>query len=102
MRLYQSLRNNFSEPDGGSTSALVPEGPILASCKIGNKYQQGILTLDPNVRLHSCEKSMECSVVDSKTVWIHPIITRTKFGEEINETGVGGGGGYLYELEIDS
>jgi hypothetical protein len=47
---------------------------------------------------------MHCPNINEKTVWIKPIITRTRHGE-IAEVGVGGGGGDLAqrpELELDS
>jgi hypothetical protein len=76
----------------------------LAGYICGNTPQEGCLTDDQTVRLHSCEKGMHCPTTDKKTVWIKPIITRTKHGE-IAEVGVGGGGGDLAqrpELEVDS
>ena len=48
---------------------------------------------------------MNCSAINENIVWIRPIITRTKNGYEIAETGIGGGGGDLAqrpELELDS
>jgi DNA cross-link repair 1C protein len=47
---------------------------------------------------------MRCSTINEKTVWIKPIIARTK-DAELGEIGVGGGGGDLIqrpELELDS
>jgi hypothetical protein len=47
---------------------------------------------------------MHCPTINEKTVWIMPIIARTKHGE-IAEVGVGGGGGDLAqrpELELDN
>ena len=64
--------------------------------------QEGYLTDDPRVRLHSCEKGMHCSTINENTIWIKPIVTRTK-GGEMAEMGVGGGGGDLArrpELEL--
>lgn len=60
-----------------------------------------------NVRIHSCEKGMQCDFIKNhnEVVWIRPIITRTKLGAEIAEIGIGGGGGDLTqspELELDS
>ena len=106
MRLYSSLRgephrNNDAHLSG---SFLAHEGPALAGYKCGNALQSGCLTRDPNVRIHSCEKGMHCDTLNDKTVWIRPIITRTKIGE-VPEVGVGGGGGDLsrrLEIEFDS
>ena len=47
---------------------------------------------------------MHCPTVNDRTVWIKPIIARTKRGE-MAEVGVGGGGGDLAqrpELELDN
>jgi hypothetical protein len=47
---------------------------------------------------------MHCPAVNDKTVWIKPIIARTKHGE-MTEVGVGGGGSDLaqrLELELDN
>ena len=69
-----------------------------------NTPQQGCLTDDQTVRLHSCEKGMHCPTINANTVWIKPIIARTKHGE-LAEVGVGGGGGDLAqnpELELDN
>lgn len=93
LRLFQSL-----DP----TSR---EGPFLSGYQCGNANKAGILTQDQHVRLHSCEKGTGCTGLRSNTVWIKPIITRTAFGYEINEIGVGGGGGDLTErseLQIGS
>ncbi len=54
--------------------------------------------------MHSCEKGIYCSAINEKTVWIKPIIARTKDGE-IGEIGVGGGVNDLIqrpELELDN
>jgi hypothetical protein len=104
MRLYQSLRGDFTEKDARACIILAHEAPVLAGYTCGNTPQIGCLSDDTTVRLHSCEKGMRCSRVTDKTVWIRPIITRNKFGVEIGEIGVGGGGGDLIqhpELELD-
>jgi hypothetical protein len=47
---------------------------------------------------------MHCKTINEKTVWIRPIVTRTKGGVEVGELGVGGGLGDLTrrpELELD-
>jgi len=38
---------------------------------------------------------MYCTNINTDTVFIHPIITRTKIGTEVAEMGIGGGGGDL-------
>jgi DNA cross-link repair 1C protein len=82
-----------------------PEGPALTGYLCGNTPQDGCLTRSTKVRIHSCEKSMQCEAITDKTVWIRPIVTRTELGAEIAEIGVGGGGGDLAkrpELEFDN
>jgi hypothetical protein len=104
LRIYQSLRGESAKQDKNSAAFLAHEGPVLAGYICGNTPQYGCLTDDQTVRLHSCEKGMHCPTISEKTVWIKPIITRTKYGE-MAEVGVGGGGGDLAqrpELELDS
>lgn len=105
LRLYQSLRRDFSDKSNPSAVFLTHDGPVLAGYICGNTPQAGCLTSSVNVRLHSCEKGMHCELINEKTVWIKPIITRMKNGLEIGEIGVGGGGGDLIrrpELELDN
>jgi hypothetical protein len=66
-----------------SASYLGHEGPVFTGYACGNIPQLGCLTNNPNVRIHSCEKGMDCPAVDQSVVWIRPIITRTKSGEEV-------------------
>jgi hypothetical protein len=104
-KLYQSLRRDYSDKGNSPESFHVSEGPVLAGYQCGNTPQLGCLTRDTNVRIHSCEKGMRCDAITDNTVWIRPIVTRTKLGVEIAEVGVGGGGGDLTqrpELEFDS
>lgn len=80
------------------------EAAALSGFKCGNARQPGCLTDDHEVRLHSCEKGLQCAAINQKTVFIQPIIARTKFGAEIVECGVGGGGDDLNqqpELELN-
>ncbi|KAG0651652.1 DNA cross-link repair 1C [Hyphodiscus hymeniophilus] len=110
VRLYASLRGKLHDPQGPNNDAylsdpfLAHEGPALTGYKCGNAPQAGCLTSDTNVRLHSCEKGLHCGKLDDKTVWIRPIVTRTRHGE-MAEVGVGGGGGDLaqrIQIELDS
>ena len=118
MKLYRSLRgdteDNSTKKDGSeksnkdkipSVSFHVHEGHVLGGFQCGNTPQAGCLTDDISVRIHSCEKGMRCEAIDQNTVWIQPIIRRTKSGEEVAEIGIGGGGGDLSrrpELDLDS
>lgn len=104
MRIYKSLVGNAISATGPFISY---EGPVLAGYQCGNVKQDGCLTEDPNVRLHSCEKGLHCPVISNnpKVVWITPIVTRTHDGEDVEEVGIGGGGGDLVqrpELELAS
>lgn len=80
-------------------------GSALVGFTVGNEHQQGCLTQDEDVRIHSCEPGMICHRSLSKRgdiVWITPIISRSKDGKELAEVGAGGGGGDLYQkMEVD-
>ena len=90
-RLYQSLRG-----DAESTTFPANEGPALMGYTCGNRWQDGSLTSNTKVRVHSCEKGMHCFTLNENTVWIRPIITRAR-GEDVEELGIGGGGGDLVQ-----
>jgi DNA cross-link repair 1C protein len=106
MRLYKSLLPDFDKGESGPGTLFVArEVPALVGYKCGNTQQGGCLTLEQNVRLHSCDKSSNCAGIDDKIVWIRPIIYRSRSGQEINEIGIGGGAGDLTqrpEIELDS
>lgn len=82
-------------------------GPVLSGCRVGNAEHPGCLTVNPNVRIHSCEPGTPCHArikKDKNVVWITPIISR--MGDvEIAEIGAGGRRGDLYqhqdEIELD-
>lgn len=94
-RLYKSLA---SETLGQNPSH---EGAALFGFTCGNRYQQGCLTDDQTVRLHSCEHGMGCPASSSpNTVYITPIITRSADGEILHELGAGGGGGDLVRAHL--
>lgn len=80
------------------------EGAALCGFQFGNRRQAGCLTTDDSVRLHSCEYGTQCRTLESSgnTVWIAPLISRSKEAI-IPEVGAGGGGGDLiqtHELEL--
>jgi hypothetical protein len=72
----------------------IREAPALCGFMNGNHVQPGCLTSSENVRIHSCERGMGCSVLDNdkdcNIVHIIPIISRTGH-IEIAEPGAGGG-----------
>lgn len=91
MRLYLSLAN------GGS--AGTHEGPALCGFDLGNKAVAGCLSDSESSRIHSCEPGMSCSAVRNyHTVYITPIVNRTRDGAEVPEIGAGGGIGDLYQI----
>jgi DNA cross-link repair 1C protein len=69
----------------------------------GNSPHPGCLTLNENVRLHSCEKSNTCaSAKGPNVVRIQPVIAHMLGGGDIAEAGVGGGGDDLErEAELE-
>ena len=79
------------------------DGSALCGFQCGNKYQPGCLTLNQAVRLHSCERGLECEhIKSSPAVFVTPIITRATNGEVLPELGAGGGRGDLEQShEID-
>ncbi|KAK4666018.1 hypothetical protein QC763_407530 [Podospora pseudopauciseta] len=105
MSIYQSLVAKDTDNRFGTQFHLSHEAPALVGFMCGNTYHSGCLTLDQNVRLHSCEKGNYCPTVQknlSSVVWIQPIITRLSNGQDIAELGVGGGGEDLQrEAELD-
>ncbi|PYH78262.1 hypothetical protein BO82DRAFT_386029 [Aspergillus uvarum CBS 121591] len=92
MDLYRSLAS--SRVEGG-----INEVPSLCGFELGNRYVPGCLSEDERARIHSCEPGVQCSVARSKdTVYIIPVVNRTKDGSEMPELGAGGGGGDLYQI----
>lgn len=75
-------------------------GPVLSGYQVGNAEHPGCLTMDPDVKIHSCEPGTLCHTRIKKNkdvVWITPIISRLEDGSEIAELGAGGGHGDLYQ-----
>lgn len=91
MGLYRSLAR--------AGSRGVPEAPALSGFELGNRAVAGCLSNDESSRIHSCEPGVACPAVrSSRTVYITPIVSRTKDGAEIPEVGAGGGMGDLYQI----
>ena len=82
------------------------EGSALFGFPCANRLQNGCLTDEQHVRLHSCEHGTGCTVFDrDDVVYITPIISRSSAGEVVPELGAGGGAKDFiqdHELEIDS
>lgn len=93
MRVFQSLVTKPKDNRWAAQTHLAKEAPALVGFTCGNSPHGGCLTLDENVRLHSCEKGMSCEVMEhSPVVWIRPIVTHLKDGRDVMEVGLGGGG----------
>lgn len=106
LRVYSSLTTISSSGPLGSERHLSSEAPSLTGFLCGNKYHPGCLTRDEEgVRIHSCEKGNECSVIRNnwdKVVTIRPIVAHLNGDTDLNEVGTGGGGGDLnQEAELD-
>ncbi|KAG9240720.1 hypothetical protein BJ878DRAFT_578831 [Calycina marina] len=101
LQLYQSIRGVSEDTD--IARFLSNDVGVLAGYDCGNSPQAGCLTHDINVRIHSCEKGMHCKNVNEKTVYILPIVARSRHGQDMGEIGIGGSGhdlGPHPELEL--
>ncbi|KAH0489731.1 hypothetical protein TgHK011_010147 [Trichoderma gracile] len=101
LRIYKSL-NASSEARPLSCAYLTPTAAALTGFMCGNTPQPGHLTLDQNVRLHSCESGNMCAIAKQPSVVrIQPVIASFPDGGVIQETGIGGGGEDLErEMEL--
>ncbi|KAI2768239.1 Metallo-hydrolase/oxidoreductase [Daldinia loculata] len=93
MGVYKSLAIKSSDNRYAAQTHLTKEAPYLVGFTCGNNQREGCLTLDEDVRIHSCEKGMGCKVMETKPiVWIQPIVAHLKNGRDMAEVGIGGGG----------
>lgn len=93
MSLFKAL--NIASSLAGSAQV----GAALCGFQCGNRYQPGYLTLDPKMRLHSCERELDCpGLKSSDIVWITPILKFSN-GEVVPEFGAGGGLGDLVQAQ---
>ena len=101
--MYGSLAAKDTADRFSTQLHLSPEAAPLIGFMCGNTLHSGCLTLNENVRLHSCERGNYCqTVLESPIVRIQPVITRLPNGQEIAEVGVGGGGDDLErDAELD-
>ncbi|KAG8533820.1 uncharacterized protein KY384_001561 [Bacidia gigantensis] len=99
--LYQSLA--FKNANAKSSSKLCPdsshnlnpchESPALSGFSVGHHSQEGCLTKNASVRLHSCELGTKCGALESpNTVFIRPIVSRDVKGHILIEPGAMSGG----------
>ncbi|KAI1750254.1 hypothetical protein F4782DRAFT_509804 [Xylaria castorea] len=101
MRVFESLVTKPKDNRWAAQTHLAKEAPALVGFTCGNSRRDGCLTRDENVRIHSCEKGMGCSVMESKpVVWIRPIVTHLKDGRDVMEVGIGGGEVDLAQAKI--
>lgn len=101
MNVFKSLVTKPRDNRWAAQTHLAKEAPALVGFTCGNKQQEGCLTGDEKVRIHSCGKGMGCSVMESKpVVWIRPIVTHLKDGRDVMEVGIGGGGEDLAQTTI--
>ena len=98
MRLYSSLNSNIRN------GIITQEGAALCGFKFGNRVQDGCLTNNVNVKIHSCERGIGCTALNNPhVVSIVPIIARADDGSNLEELGVGGGSRDLlqsHELDL--
>ncbi|KAI0875751.1 hypothetical protein GGS24DRAFT_275705 [Hypoxylon argillaceum] len=93
LRVFGSLVTKSKDNRWATQTHLAKEAPALVGFTCGNSPHTGCLTRDENVRIHSCEKGMSCSVMENKPiVWIRPIVTHLQDGRDVMEVGLGGGG----------
>ncbi|KAI1458169.1 Metallo-hydrolase/oxidoreductase [Annulohypoxylon moriforme] len=105
MGVYKSLATRSKDHRFAAQTHLIKEAPYLVGFTCGNDQREGCLTLDENVRIHSCEKGTTCAVMWAKPiVWIKPIVAHLEDGRDVVEVGIGGGGDDLAQkpsLEIE-
>ena len=95
MRVYKSLVAKSADPFAPQFHHTT-EAPYLVGFNCGNAQHEGCLTLDEDVRIHSCEKGTACAVMQNKPiVWIKPVVAHLPSGVDMVEIGLGGGGSDL-------
>ncbi|KAI0138993.1 beta-lactamase-like protein [Hypoxylon sp. NC0597] len=93
MGVYKSLATKSTDNRFAAQTHLTKETPYLVGFTCGNNQREGCLTLDENVRIHSCEKGMGCAVMETRPiVWLQPIVAHLEDGRDMVEVGIGGGG----------
>lgn len=93
MGIYNSLQARLTDGRFSTSVHLCPEAPALVGHMCGNSPHPGCLTLDKDVRIHSCEKGNMCSVArDPSVVHIQPVVAHLDNGTDIVDVGIGGGG----------
>ncbi|KAL2868836.1 putative DNA repair protein [Aspergillus lucknowensis] len=94
---YQLGLYRYVSSSGEGSGAI--EATSLCGYELGNRIVSGCLSEDERSRIHSCEPGVHCSAVYSeRTVYITPIVSRTRDGSDVPEVGAGGGWGDLYQV----
>ncbi|KAI5866068.1 Metallo-hydrolase/oxidoreductase [Durotheca rogersii] len=103
MGIYKSLVTKSTDNRFAAQTHLTKDAPYLVGFTCGNIQREGCLTLDEDVRIHSCEKGMGCHVTEVKPiVWIQPIVAHLENARDMVEVGIGGGGDDLAQkLTLD-
>lgn len=97
MNMYQSLKVKVADDHD---IHLSPEAAALTGFACGNGFQEGILTKDETVRLHSCEKGTRCATMQGgDVVFITPIVAHLSENKDMEEVGIGGGAGDLEQRD---
>lgn len=97
LNMYQSLRVKLADEH---VIHLSPEAAALTGFPCGNGFQEGILTRDETVRLHSCEKGTRCATMrGGDVVFITPIVAHLPENKDMEEVGIGGGAGDLEQKD---
>ncbi|KAI6081664.1 Metallo-hydrolase/oxidoreductase [Hypoxylon rubiginosum] len=105
MGIYKSLVTKSTDERFAAQTHLTKDAPYLVGFTCGNDQCDGCLTLDENVRIHSCEKGTTCSIMESKPiVFIQPVVAHLENGCDMTEVGIGGGADDLthnQDLELE-
>lgn len=105
MGVYKSLVTKSSDKRFAAQTHLTKDAPYLVGFTCGNNQYDGCLTLDEDVRIHSCEKGTSCSIMETKPiVFIQPIVAHLENGRDMVEVGIGGGADDLTQkpsLQLD-
>lgn len=75
-------------------------GPYLGGFKLGNTTQEAIITTNPEVRIHSCERDLGCPGLNKKNVvYITPIIAHID-DKEVTEAGLDFGDREFHKVSL--
>ncbi|KAI1777228.1 Metallo-hydrolase/oxidoreductase [Hypoxylon cercidicola] len=105
MGVFKSLVTKSTDKRFAAQTHLTKDAPYLVGFTCGNNQYDGCLTLEEDVRIHSCEKGTSCSIMETKPiVFIQPVVAHLENGCDMVEVGIGGGADDLAQkssLEFD-